>query len=214
MIFLTGGSGYIGSAIRLHLQPHHRVFAPSRGDWPLDCATPYEPPECDAAIFAHGTIGHVGEFSEMHAGDWMKAMRVNFDGTLSMIHKLPKTTKIIVLTGGGTFSNPCLSSYFASKAALKAMIPALASEGYRIAGIAPGPQPSRMIREALSARGAAPIESVLRDILTGKSAVPLEGTLGLVDMILAPEFTGWGEIFAAREYFGRFAKRQGEACAA
>lgn len=209
-IFMTGGSGYIGSAIKNHLQPAHEVYAPSRIEWPMDLQTPYAPPACDAAIFAHGTIGHVGPFTEMRTGDWMRAMRVNFHGTLSAIHQLPKSTRIIVLTGGGGFSHPCLSSYFASKAALKAMIPALASEGYRIAGIAPGPQPSKMIREALSMRGAGQIENTLRDILSGKNAVPLQGTLTVTDKILDTSFSDWGQIFAAREY----AEKRAEALAA
>lgn len=200
MIFLTGGSGYIGSAIKQHLAERHEIFAPSRIEWPVDKEMPYQPPDCDALICAHGTIGHVGLFSEMRSGDWMQAMRVNFQGTLSLIHKMPKATKIIVLTGGGAFDHPCLSSYFASKAALKAMIPALASEGYRIVGIAPGPQPSKMIREALSQRGAWQIEPTLRAIIEGRTTVPLIGTLRIVDLVLSEKFNDYGRVFSARDY--------------
>ena len=197
-IFLTGGSGYIGGAIRDHLAGH-AIYAPTHTEWPVDRPSAYMAGDFDALILAHGTLGKVGLFKDLKARDWLHALDVNLFGTLSLIQSAPEGCRIIVLLGGGTFAHPCLSGYFAAKSALRAMVPALASEDYKIVGIAPGPQPSRMIREALASRGAAPIEPILRDIIEGKTVVPIGRTLSIIDEVLDPTFNDWGQVFIARD---------------
>lgn len=199
-IFLTGGTGLIGQAILARLTSSgKKVYSPSKVEWPVEKPSAYMASDFTALILAHGTLGHIGTFRSMKSSDWLKALDVNFFGSLSLIQSAPADCRIIVFTGGGNFDHPCLSAYFAAKAAMRAMIPALASEGYKIVGIAPGPQPSKMIREALASRGAAPIEPTLREILEGKRRVPIEKTLKLVEKVLEPSFNDWGKVLIARE---------------
>lgn len=199
-IFITGGSGLIGGTIKEHLlSTGAKVYSPTHLEWPVERPSAYMNNDFEALVLAHGTLGHIGMFRDMKSRDWLHALDVNFFGSLSLIQAAPEGCKIIALMGGGTFNHPCLSGYFAAKSALRAMIPSLACEGYKLVGIAPGPQPSKMIREALASRGAAPIEPILRDILEGKTTVPLDKTLKLIDKVLDPGFNQWGKIFIARE---------------
>src|SRR5258706_7631384 len=198
MILLTGGNGYIGSAISAYLND---VVAPLVHEFNVSDPGMIEAycrgKTFDALILAHGSYGHFANLKQSPPHLWRRAVETNLIGSATVIHYANVSGQIIVLGGGqgGRIPLPERSSYAASKAGLNALVLTGAAEGLDIYGVAPGPLPSKM-QDQLFCMASDAVKDEMTESL--KHAVPIERTLAIIDYILSGKATP-GRFYSARE---------------
>jgi len=189
MILLTGGTGYIGGAIKAHLEARGKsVDAPKR--WQMDVTDEWqirhfcEAKTFDAAILAHGQYGHIGTIKSASRPQWARAFETNVLGCVSVIHHAKIAGPIIIFGGAKGGRVPFLerSSYAASKAAINVIVQTGAAEGLKIYGIAPGAQPSKMQDALFVSSASAEVKSEVKQSLLRSPG--LAGIFKIVDAIL------------------------------
>jgi NAD(P)-dependent dehydrogenase (short-subunit alcohol dehydrogenase family) len=204
MILLTGGTGYIGSAIARHLISQGKsVSAPKR--WQLDVTDEwqvkhfFDNQNYEAAILTHGTYGHIGAIKGSSKPQWNRAFETNVLGCISIIHHANINGPIIVFGGakGGRVPFVERSSYAASKAAVNVIVQTGAAEGLQIYGIAPGPHHSRMQQTLLESDASKGVKGDVREAL--RRSAGITGILKVVDAILAGRAEP-GHFYAASEW--------------
>jgi len=150
-ILITGATGGIGSELT-HALSSHNIIALSTKD--LDVADPAQVKKyfsklkkLDVLINCAGILGPVGKFEENDLKKWVKAIEVNFLGTVYTSYfaipllKKSRRGKIINFAGGGS-AYPRLyhTAYGSSKTAVVRLSETLAQEypSLDINAIAPG----------------------------------------------------------------------------
>ena len=189
MILLTGGTGYIGAAIKAHLEAQGKeINAPKR--WQLDVTDEFQikhfcdSKKFDAAILAHGQYGYIGTLRSASRPQWARAFETNVLGCISIIHRAAINGPIIVFGGakGGRVPFPERSSYAASKAAINVLVQTGAAEGLKIYGIAPGAQPSKMQDALFLSTASGEVKSEVKQSLLRSPG--LANIFKIVDAIL------------------------------
>lgn len=203
-ILLTGGSGYIGGAIKSHLRAKgHNVHAPLRSELNvryLDHVQHFAYGKSyTSMILCHGGYGMLGKMRALHMSEWIEALAVNLTSTAALLRYVDVSGPIIVFGGGqgGRIPLPERSAFAASKAGLNALVLTCAAEGLPIYGIAPGPLPSMMNHELLRSGVSDSVKEEMRESL--KHGVGVDNTLDIIDHILAGKLTP-GQFYAAREW--------------
>ena len=116
----------------------------------------------DVLLCNAGVYGPKGPIEDVDWAEWIRAIRINIDGTVlpcrTVLPHMKKMGggKIIIMSGGGaTKPMPFLSAYAASKAAVVRFAETIAGEvedfGIYINAVAPGALNTRMLDEVLDA---------------------------------------------------------------